>query len=72
MGGSWRVSGLDFMTHIICLLTLNWYKGKYFQKTQVKRVLDRVETYSGNYKYSGIEVKGMHKAILENTTESTL
>jgi transposase len=26
MGGSWRVSGLDFMTHIICLLTLNWYE----------------------------------------------
>lgn len=37
---------------------------KLFQKTQVKRVLERVSLYTGIYKYSGIEVPGQHKAII--------
>jgi DNA invertase Pin-like site-specific DNA recombinase len=39
-------------------------EGKLFQKTQVKRALDRVSLYTGTYKYSGIEVPGQHKSIL--------
>ena len=39
-------------------------ENKLFQKTQVKRVLDRVSLYTGTYKYSGIEVPGQHKPIV--------
>lgn len=37
---------------------------KSFTKVQVKRILDRKAFYSGIYSYSGIEAKGVHKAII--------
>jgi site-specific DNA recombinase len=39
-------------------------EGKQFHPMQVKRVLGRKEFYKGAYKYSEIEAKGQHKAIL--------
>jgi predicted O-methyltransferase YrrM len=48
MGGSWRVSGLDFMTHIICLLTLNWYKARYLNQVIFKGYQFTQDWFSGN------------------------
>jgi site-specific DNA recombinase len=38
--------------------------GALWHKSQVKRVLDRVDLYSGRYTYSGIEAAGQQAAIL--------
>lgn len=39
-------------------------EGKQFHPMQVKRILDRKAFYEGCYRYSGIDAKGIHNAIL--------
>lgn len=40
-------------------------RGSSFKKMQIKRILDRETTYTGLYKYSGLEAPSKHSAILK-------
>ena len=40
-------------------------EGTRFHATQVKRILDRRAFYEGRYRYSGIDVDGKHRSILD-------
>ncbi len=39
-------------------------RGCWFNPTQIKRILDRCEFYSGTYVYAGIKAEGKHKSII--------
>ena len=39
-------------------------RGKKFGKVQVKRIIDRMDIYKGQYRYSGVKAEGQHSPII--------
>ncbi|TLS50077.1 recombinase family protein [Paenibacillus antri] len=58
---SWTLTELAAQLNVEGFTT---QQGKPFGKVQVKRILDRREFYRGLYHYGGIEVEGLHQAII--------
>jgi len=57
-------ASLQNIADILNVEGLTTKEGKPFHPMQVKRILDRRAFYEGTYRYSGVEVDGLHQTIL--------